>query len=161
VTSAWQAVPPIQTQSFLQAKAIRLRPDMNGDMTLGNIDADEAIRCGPILHHPVSLMRTRTQTTVRVDRDEPAGTTRSAMAFNGLFAIGLPAGPRPSVRINRLRNGQNRSSGLQIRNASYLLPSLPLTDVARQFGAALMTFAKETQPLGFADAANSLRPTNI
>src|SRR6185312_7310127 len=78
------------------------------DMALGGIDADEADGFAMMIHHPTSLMRARAQTTVRVDRDVPAGATRSVAASNDHDTIGLPAGLRPSAETDHPCNGRHR-----------------------------------------------------
>src|SRR6185312_15427347 len=131
----------------LAAEGDRIRPYVNCDMTFGDIDADEAIRLGLAVHHPASLMRARAQTTVRVDRNEPAGATCSVTASNDLCTIGPPAGLKPSAQADHLCNGRHRrhrgrepppigsllksSPGLFfvplcLCGESYLLASLPL-----------------------------------
>jgi hypothetical protein len=75
------------------------------DLALGDIDADIAVWLVLVTHHPASLMRACARTTVRVDRDEPAGATRSVTASSDQDTIGLPAGLRPSDQTDRLCNG--------------------------------------------------------
>ncbi len=81
-----------------------VRANMHVDPALGDVDADETVGGGRLIHHPSSSMRARAQTTVR--------------------AYGRPAGATRSLAASRTRNhsGYRPGSAGQRSNANQAMP---------------------------------------